>query len=141
MTTTNRLLGSRVWLYARSATNDLGQLSRQLTKITRYAAEQGYMIEGVTIEGGSGVDFNRLGLAEVREKAELGQYDVLLSADIARIGRDAIRTGHWIENLEKLGVIYETMDGYLTETELASDFKTLIADYAEKFGGFEDDNE
>lgn len=66
-----------------------------------FAEKQGFEIVGTTAEHASGLDLSRRGLAEVSSAVDAGGVDLLLVANLSRLGRDLEKTDsyqHWLED-------------------------------------------
>lgn len=109
--------GKRAWLYCRidDPEDEHGCLKGQKKELTDYAEQMGFEIAGASQDTGSGLNFDRNGLAEVRDAAAAGKMDVLLIANISCLGRDTVKTMNFIHQLHELGVkLYSPMEGEIT---------------------------
>lgn len=94
----------RVWIYCRTGSQDEKSLSDQQEKLTGFAKERGWKIVGITIEHGSGMNYNRKGLKEVMKAAKDKQMDIALAKSTCRIGRITHKTIECIDKMERHGV-------------------------------------
>lgn len=95
----------RVWIYCRVDRSDACNiLETQKECLCHYAKANGLLVEGVTSEYGSGTTLLREGLNEVSAAAQAGRMEILLLANISRIGRNAVETGKYVNWLETVGV-------------------------------------
>ena len=75
-----------------------------------------YKVVGTTAEQASGLDFSRRGLAEVSGAVADGKIDLLLVADLSRLGRDVGRTDAYLRWLEDQFVEVVCADGAVPQT-------------------------
>lgn len=104
----------RAWLYCRidAPEDEHGRLKGQQKELSDYAEQMGFEVAGASQDTGSGLHFDRNGLAEVREAAEAGKMDALLIISLSRLGRDAIKTWDFIHRLNQQGVeVYSPLEG------------------------------
>ena len=66
---------------------------------------------GTTAEQASGLDFSRRGLAEVSGAVAAGDIDLLLVANLSRLGRDVGKTDTYLRWLEDWFVEVVCADG------------------------------
>ena len=81
-----------------------------------YAETHGFEIVGTTAEQASGLDFSRRGLAEVSGAVAAGEVDLLLVADLSRLGRDVVKTDAYLRWLEDQFVEVVCADGTVPQT-------------------------
>ena len=106
----------RAWIYCRVAYPDAHALAAQQANLEAYAEKQGYEIVGTTVEQASGMDFSRRGLAEVSRAVAAGKVDLLLVANLSRLGRDAVSVGGHLRWLEGQFVEVVCADGTTPQT-------------------------
>lgn len=107
----------RAWLYCRidAPEDEHGRLKGQQKELSDYAEQMGFEVAGASQDTGSGLHFDRNGLAEVREAAEAGKMDALLIISLSRLGRDAIKTWDFIHWLNRRGIeVYSPLEGKIT---------------------------
>lgn len=105
----------RAWLYCRTAYPDTHVLAMQQTHLERFAEKQGFEIVGITAEHASGFDFSRRGLAEVSSSVEAGGFDLLLVANLSRLGRNAQKTDAYLQWLEDHSIKVVCTDGTIPQ--------------------------
>ena len=81
-----------------------------------YAEKHGFEIVGTTAEQASGLDFSRRGLAEVSRAVAAGEVDLLVVADLSRLGRDVVKTDAYLRWLEDQFVEVVCADGSIPQT-------------------------
>jgi len=104
----------KAWVYCRiDAPEDAhGALKGQKKELMDYAEQMGFEVVGCSEDLGSGIEFDRAGLAEVTKAAGEGKMDVLLVKKLDRLGRDIVKTLEFIRGLEQLGVgLYSPLEG------------------------------
>ena len=106
----------RTWIYCRVAYPDAHALAAQQANLEAYAEKQGFEIVGTTVEQASGMDFSRRGLAEVSNAVAAGKTDLLLVANLSRLGRDAGKTDAYLRWLEDQFVEVVCADGTIPQT-------------------------
>ena len=106
----------RTWIYCRVAYPDAHALAAQQANLETYAEKQGFEIVGTTVEQASGMDFSRRGLAEVSNAVAAGKADLLLVANLSRLGRDAGKTDAYLRWLEDQFVEVVCADGTIPQT-------------------------
>ena len=102
------------WIYCRiDAPEDAhGNLKNQRKELYDYAEQMGFEVAGFSEDTGSGLDFNRNGLLEVRKAAGDGRMDVLLVKTLDCLGRDTAKTLEFFRGLDQLGIrIYSPLEG------------------------------
>lgn len=107
----------RAWLYCRiDAPEDAhGILKTQKKELLDYAEQMGFEVVGASEDLGSGLIYDRPGLAECIKAAGDGKADVLIVKDLSRIGRDTAQTLEFLRGLDRLGVkLYSPMEGVFT---------------------------
>ena len=106
----------RAWIYCRVACPDAHALAVQQASLEAYAEKHGFEIVGTTAEQASGLDFSRRGLAEVSRAVAAGEVDLLLVADLSRLGRDVVKTDAYLRWLEDQFVEVVCADGSIPQT-------------------------
>ena len=106
----------RAWIYCRVAHPDAHALAVQQASLEAYAEANGLEIVGTTAEQASGLDFSRRGLAEVSSAAAAGEIDLLLVADLSRLGRDLMKVDAYLRWLEDQFVEVVCADGTVPQT-------------------------
>ena len=106
----------RAWIYCRVAYPDVHALAVQQASLEEYAEAHGFEVVGTTAEQASGLDFSRRGLAEVSAAVADGKIDLLLVANISRLGRDVGKTDAYLCWLEGRFVEVVCADGTVPQT-------------------------
>ena len=106
----------RAWIYCRVAYPDAFALAAQQASLEAYAEKQGFEIVGTTAEQASGLDFSRRGLAEVSGAVAAGEADLLLVANLSRLGRDVTGVDAYLRWLEDQFVEVVCADGTTPQT-------------------------
>lgn len=101
----------RTWIYSRVAAPDAFALRAQQEALDAYAIKERFEVVGTTAEQGSGLSLIRDGIAEITRAAKQRQMDVLLVANISRLGRNALEVQNYIRWLNACGVRVVCMDG------------------------------
>lgn len=114
----------RAWIYCRiDAPEDAhGSLKGQKKELFDYAEQLGIVVVGSSEDIGSGLNFNRSGLAEVLEAADAGKMDVLIIKNLSCLGRDTAKTIELIKKLTEKNInICSPLEGEIQLTQ----FETL----------------
>ena len=106
----------RTWIYCRVAYPDAHALAVQQASLEAYAEAHGFEVVGTTAEQASGLDFSRRGLAEVSGAVADGKIDLLLVANLSRLGRDAGKTDAYLRWLGDQFVEVVCTDGSIPQT-------------------------
>ena len=117
----------RAWIYCRiDAPEDThGALKGQKKELINYAEQMSFVVVGESEDIGSGLDYDRAGLAEIMKAAGDGKMDVLLVKKLDRLGRDTAKLLEIIKGLDKLGVeIYSPLEGQI-QLDYQSPFLSL----------------
>ena len=81
----------RVWLYyrlSRDEDDELNSLYNQRSIIESYAVSNGHVIIGESFDdNGSGMHFEREGIAQIYEVVDAGRIDAIVVKDLSRLGR------------------------------------------------------
>lgn len=91
----------RAWIYCRVAYPDAFALAAQQANLEAYAEKQGFEIVGTSVEQASGMNLSRKGLAEVSSAVAAGEVDLLLVANLSRLGQDVTSVDaylRWLKN-------------------------------------------
>ena len=107
---------NRAWIYCRVAHPDTVALAAQQAYMEAYGEKQGFEIVGITAEQASGLDFSRRGLAEVSGAVAAGEADLLLVANLSRLGRDVTGVDAYLRWLEDQFVEVVCADGTTPQT-------------------------
>lgn len=108
----------RTWIYCRVAHPDAYALALQQAALEAYAEKQGFEVVGITAEQASGLDFSRRGLVEVSGAVAAGKVDLLLVADLSRLGRDTGKVDAYLCWLEDQFVEVICADGTVPQTSM-----------------------
>lgn len=106
----------RTWIYCRVAYPDAHALASQQAALEAFAEKQGFEIAGTTAEQADRLDFSRRGLTEVSNAVDAGEVDLLLVANLSRLGRDVGRTDAYLRWLEDQFVEVVCADGAVPQT-------------------------
>lgn len=106
----------RAWIYCRVAYPDAFALAAQQSNLEAYAEREGFEIVGTTVEQASGMNLTRRGLAEVSNAVAAGKVDLLLVADLSRLGRDVTSVDAYLRWLEDQFVEVVCADGTIPQT-------------------------
>ena len=105
---------NRAWIYCRiDAPEDAhGSLKGQRKELMDYAEQMDFVVTGYSEDLGSGMDYDRSGLAEVLNAAEEAKMEILLIKKLDRLGRDTVKTMELFQDLKKYGIqLYSPMEG------------------------------
>lgn len=106
----------RAWIYCRiDAPEDThGVLKGQKKELMDYSEQMGFVVVGESEDIGSGLDFDRAGLAEVMKAVGDGRMDVLLVKKVDRLGRDTAKLLELLRGLDQLGIeLYSPLEGLI----------------------------
>jgi hypothetical protein len=106
----------RAWIYCRiDAPEDThGALKGQKKELIDYAEQMGFEVIGCSEDIGSGLDYDRAGLAEVMKAAGDDRMDVLLVKKLDRLGRDTVKLLEFLRGLDQLGIeLYSPLEGQI----------------------------
>ena len=106
----------RAWIYCRVAYPDAFALAAQQSNLEAYAEREGFEIVGTTVEQASGMNLTRRGLTEVSNAVAAGKVDLLLVADLSRLGRDVTSVDAYLRWLEDQFVEVVCADGTIPQT-------------------------
>ena len=106
----------RTWIYCRVAYPDAHALASQQAALEAFAEKQGFEIAGTTAEQAGRLDFSRRGLTEVSNAVDAGEVDLLLVANLSRLGRDVLKTDAYLRWLEDRLVEVVCADGMVPQT-------------------------
>ena len=108
------------WVYCRidAPEDSHGSLKNQKKELFDYAEQLGLAVMGSSEDIGSGLNFDRSGLAEVLEAADAGKMDVLVIKNLSRLGRDTAKTIDLVHKLDEQGIrIYSPLEGEIQLTQ------------------------
>lgn len=94
---------NRVAIYCRLSKDDeqLGDsvsIETQKMLLKNYCANQHFEIADIYIDDGySGLNFNRPSFKRLINDLENGKFDIVITKDLSRLGRDYIQTGYYID--------------------------------------------
>ena len=88
----------------------------QQAHLKAFAEKRGFDVVGITAEHASGLDFARRGLAEVSSAVDAGGVDLLLVANLSRLGRDMGKVDSYLRWLEDRFVDVVCADGTVPQT-------------------------
>ncbi len=106
----------RAWIYCRiDAPEDThGALKGQEKELMDYAEQMGFMVVGESKDIGSGLEFDRAGLAEVLKAAGDGKIEILLVKKLDCLGRDMVKMLELLRGLDQLGIeLYSPLEGQI----------------------------
>lgn len=107
----------RAWLYCRiDAPEDAhGILKTQKKELLDYAEQMGFEVVGASEDLGSGLIYERPGLAECMKAAGERKTDVLIVKSFSRTGYDTEETLEFLHRLNRLGIkLYSPLEGAFT---------------------------
>ena len=108
------------WVYCRidAPEDSHGSLKNQKKELFDYAEQLGLAVMGSSEDIGSGLNFDRSGLAEVLVAADAGKIDVLVIKNLSRLGRDTAKTIDLVHKLDEQGIrIYSPLEGEIQLTQ------------------------
>lgn len=77
---------------------DSVSIETQKMMLTKYCLEQNFEIFDIYVDDGySGLNFNRPSFNRLLQDLEAGKFDILITKDLSRLGRDYIQTGYYID--------------------------------------------
>lgn len=121
-------------LYCRTAHPAPVALDAQKRALAGYARENDFQVVATIAEYGYGWDYSRKGLKEICRMAETKEIDVVLVANIDRLGRDTAQTVEYLCCLKDRHVDVICADGTaITQKELDCR-KALYEKYKAKSG-------
>ena len=94
---------NRVAIYCRLSKDDeqIGDsvsIETQKMLLAAYCTNQGFEIVEIYIDDGySGLNFNRPAFKRLINDLENGKFDIVVTKDLSRLGRDYIQTGYYID--------------------------------------------
>lgn len=105
----------------------------------RYVSENNLaLIKEYVDDGISGTTFDRPGFNKMLQDIENGTINMVITKDLSRLGRDYIKTGHYIENYFpqnniRYVAITDGIDTYIESTNNdITPFKAIMNDYYAK---------
>ena len=112
----------RVLTYCRLAHDDSMVMECQKEYLRRWTAENGCTVVGEITEGGSGIQLDRPGLAEVMRAVQKKRMDALVVRKLDRLARRPLDAYHLIELLKEKSVDLICTDENLTPDLFATRF-------------------
>ena len=106
----------RARIYCGVAYPDAHALAAQQANLGAYAEKQGFEIAGITIEQASGLNLSGRGLTEVSSAVSTGEVDLLLVANLSRLGRNVASVDTYLHWLEDQFVEVVCADGTIPQT-------------------------
>lgn len=100
--------------------------------------ENFFIVKEYVDDGWTGTNFNRPSFKEMIKDIEKGIIDTVITKDLSRLGRDYIKTGHYIENYFpqnniRYVAITDGIDTYIdSTTNDITPFKAIMNDYYAK---------
>ena len=97
------LENNRVAIYCRLSKDDeqIGDsvsIETQRIMLTKYCIDQNFEIVDVYIDDGySGLNFDRPSFQRLIADLENGKFNIIVTKDLSRLGRDYIQTGYYID--------------------------------------------
>lgn len=94
---------NRAAIYCRLSKDDeqIGDsvsIETQKMLLTGYCINQGFEIIDIYIDDGySGLNFNRPSFKRLIDDLENKKFDIVITKDLSRLGRDYIQTGYYID--------------------------------------------
>lgn len=105
------------WIYCRVGNNANNSIEMLRDRLIRFADENGFNIAGISEDIGSGLDFSRIGLSEIKQAVCSKKADVVLVPSVSCIGRDTLKTTAYIKELNALGAEFlSPTDGVIDVT-------------------------
>jgi len=118
----------RAALYCRLARADDDAMALQKERVSRYAAELGYIGPIIYADNGaSGLTFNRPAFSAMNADIAAGKIGAVIVLSSTRIGRNAIETLAWMDKTRRKGVALKAWDGSLDDNTPALHFFGMIA--------------
>lgn len=133
----------KVALYMRLSKDDGDKeesesITNQRKILRTYAKENGYVIYDEYIDDGySGTNFNRPGFKKLIKDIEAKRVNMVITKNLARLGRDYIETGRYIEtffpeNQIRYIAVLDDVDTFLDKNCDTVAFKNIMNDYYAK---------
>ncbi len=122
-------INERAWIYCRTANFNETALDVQKNALMEYVENNGYTLDGLTTDVGSGRELNRDGLKLISEAAEGGMIDVLVVGNITQLCTNVRLLTEYVRRLEKCGVTLVCVDGTTLESyqnDIALDLKEIF---------------
>ena len=101
-------------IYARYATERAidGKYDEQYKQCIKHIEASGYELAGVyTDERASGLRTDHPAINELRTNAAAGKFDIVVVFDYSRISRDASAARDFLDEMQRLNVAVESVDG------------------------------
>lgn len=128
----------RVAIYVRVSTQRQAQtqtIEQQIARLRVHVHEQGWILESEHVyrdEGYSGATLNRPGLDSLRDRAALGEFDVLAITEPDRLARNYVHQMLVIDELERCGIRVEFLDRPMSDDphdRLLLQIRGAVAEY------------
>lgn len=103
-------------------------IASQRLMLTDFVKRQGFQLIGEYVDDGfSGTNYDRPDFKRMIEDAEKSKFNVIITKDLSRLGRDYLTTGEYMEKIfPRLNIRYIAMnDGY--DSQAPSDGNTDFA--------------
>jgi len=118
----------RAALYCRLARADDEAMSLQKERVSRYAAELGYVNPIIYADNGaSGLTYDRPAFSAMNADIAAGKIGAVVTLSSSRIGRNAIKTLAWMDKARSKGVVLKAWDGSLDDNAPAFQLFGMIA--------------
>ena len=139
----NNDIAYNVGLYMRLSKEDGDKeesesITNQRKILKSYVKENGYKLYNEYVDDGySGTNFNRPGFKRLIKDIESKRVNMVITKNLARLGRDYIETGRYIEtyfpeNQVRYIAILDDVDTYLDRNCDTAAFKNIMNDYYAK---------
>jgi DNA invertase Pin-like site-specific DNA recombinase len=127
----------RAAIYCRVASasgNDQFAIEMQKDKVLRYAKSFGYSDAVCYLDNGcSGLTLDRPEFSRLCGDIRVGKISVVITSDLARVGRGYISVIKWIDWLDEQGVKFLTADGWhRNDMDFLADVQKAFQDYASR---------
>ena len=121
-------------IYCRLSKDDANEgisasIQNQEELLRGYCAEQGWSVAGIFRDDGySGMNQNRPGFQRMLSEIEQGKFDVVLTKDLSRLGRDYADTGKLIgETFPKKRIRYIAVNDSVDTSQFRSSGNDMMA--------------
>ncbi len=90
------------------SSQESNSITNQRRMLEEYAEKNGYHVAGEYVDDGySGTNYDRPGFKSMMEDAKDGKFNMILTKDLSRLGREYIATGQYIEQIfPRMGIRY-----------------------------------
>jgi DNA invertase Pin-like site-specific DNA recombinase len=118
----------RAALYCRLARADDEAMTLQKERVSRFAAELGYIDPIIYADNGaSGLTYDRPAFSAMNADIAAGKIGAVVTLSSSRIGRNAIGTLAWMNRTRRKGVVLKAWDGSLDDNSPAFQLFGMIA--------------